>query len=169
MDSPSHVYFGCSEPSDIRCDRTISHASSQSVATELSSLMLWVCDPPHQVLAKDCPFYEVEAMSLIHGQIARLAWRSIMAASRGKVLTLYARRSVHFVWAPLMFSAGTLEGIGLFYGVSYDCNQRRVSFPVYRSKTDGLFSSSYGALRIWRNASGGASEPDAEQDYILLR
>ena len=112
MDSPSHVYFGCSEPSDIRCDRTISHASSQSVATELSSLMLWVCDLPHQVFAKDCPFYEVEAMSLIHGQIARLAWRSIMAASRGKVLTLYARRSVHFVWAPLMFSAGTLEGIG---------------------------------------------------------
>jgi len=28
-----------------------------------------------------------------------------MAASRGKVLTLYAHRLVHFVWAPLMLSA----------------------------------------------------------------
>ena len=111
MDSPSHVFFGCSESSHIRRDRTISHASSQSVATELSSLMLWVCDLPHQVFAKDCPFYEVEAMSLIHGQIARLAWRSIMAASRGKVLTLYAHRLVHFAWARLMLSPGALEGI----------------------------------------------------------
>jgi len=34
-----------------------------------------------------------------------------MAASRGKVLMLYAHRLVHFVWAPLMLSAGTLEGI----------------------------------------------------------
>ena len=34
-----------------------------------------------------------------------------MAASRGKVLTLYAHRLVHFAWAPLMLAAGTLEGI----------------------------------------------------------
>ena len=67
MDSPSHVYFGCSESSHIRRDRTISRASPQSVATALSSSMLWVCDLPHQVFAKDFSFYEVDAMSLIHG------------------------------------------------------------------------------------------------------
>ena len=82
---------------------------------------------------------------------------------------LYAHRLVHFVWAPFMLSAGTLEGISFFYCVPYDCNQRRVSSPIYRSRTGGLFSSSYGALQIWRSASGGSSEPDAEQDYILLR
>ena len=111
MDSPCCVYFGCSEPSHFRCDSPTTHASSQSVAAELSSSMPGVCDLPHQIVAKDLPLYEVEAMSLIHGQIARLAWPRIMAASGGKVLTLYAHRLVHFVWAPLMLSAGTLEGI----------------------------------------------------------
>jgi hypothetical protein len=92
----------------------------------------------------------------------------IMAASRGKVWhsTLIA---CSFIWAPLMLSAGTLEGISFVLWRTYDCNQRRVSSPIYRSRTGGLFSSSYGALQIWRSASRGSSEPDAEQDYILLR
>lgn len=108
-------------------------------------------------------------MSLIQGQIARLGCPSIMAASTGKVLTLDAQRLGHFAWSPLLVSAKTLEGIGTFYGASSDCNQHGISFPIYRSWTGELFSSSYGALRIWRNASGGSSEPDAEQNYILLR
>jgi hypothetical protein len=29
--------------------------------------MLYVCDLPHQDFAKDFSFYEVDAMSLIHG------------------------------------------------------------------------------------------------------
>ena len=67
MDPPSRVYFDCSESSHIRRDRTISHASSQSVVAALSSSMLYVCDLPHQDFAKDFSFYEVDAMSLIHG------------------------------------------------------------------------------------------------------
>ena len=67
MDSPCCVYFGCSEPSHFRCDSPTTHASSQSVAAELSSSMPGVCDLPHQVVAKDLPLYEVDAMSLIHG------------------------------------------------------------------------------------------------------
>ena len=112
MDSPSRVYFGYLEPSNFRRDRTTSHASSQSVAVEISSSAVGVCDRPHQVFAKDLPLYDVEAMSLIHGQISRLAWPSILAASRGKVLMLDARRPGYFAWGPLLVSARTPEGIG---------------------------------------------------------
>ena len=51
-------------------------------------------------------------MSLIYGLIARLAWPSIMAASRGKVATLDVRRPGHFAWGPLLVSAGAPEGTG---------------------------------------------------------
>ena len=112
MDSPSRAYLGFSKPSHFRCVPTISHASSQSVAVEISSSAVGVCDRPHQVFAKDLPLYDVEAMSLIHRQIARLAWPIIMAASRGKVLTLDARRPGYFAWGPLLVSARTPEGIG---------------------------------------------------------
>ena len=84
MDSPCCVYFGCSEPSHFRCDSPTTHASSQSVAAELSSSMPGVCDLPHQIVAKDLPLYEVEAMSLIHGQIARLVWPALWLLVEGR-------------------------------------------------------------------------------------
>ena len=87
MDSPSRVYFGHSNPSRFQCE----HTSSQPIAAELTPRALGVCDVYHQVFAQERPPYEIEAMSPIHGQIARLAWPSLMAACRGKVLALDAR------------------------------------------------------------------------------
>ena len=154
MDSPSRVYFGDSDPSHFRCDPTIFHASSKSLAAEISSSARGVCDRPHQVFAKDLPLYDVEVMSLIHEQIARLAWPSIMAASRGKVLTLDAQRPGNFAWGPFWSPLGHRKASVLFCGASSDCNQRGNSSPIYRSRTAGLCSSLNGALRIWRNAFG---------------
>jgi hypothetical protein len=95
----------------------------------LPSSIVGVCDRPHQVFAKHFPLYEVEAMSLIHGQIARLAWPSIMATSRGKVLTLDVQRSGHFAWGPLLVSAGTPEGIGFALRRIFRLQSARKFFP----------------------------------------
>jgi len=68
-------------------------------------------------------------MSLIQGQIARLAWPSIMAASRGKVLTLDAQSPAHFAWGLLLVSAGTPEGIGFVLRPIFRLQSARKFFP----------------------------------------
>ena len=112
MDSLDKLHFGAAKLSHSRNENTSAHVASRSIASELKSGAREVCDLPHQLFAQDLPLYEVEAMSLIHGLIVRLAWPSIMAASRGKVATLDVRRPGHFAWGPLLVSAGAPEGIG---------------------------------------------------------
>jgi len=68
-------------------------------------------------------------MSFIHGLIARLAWPSIMAASRGKVATLDVRRPGHFAWGPLLVSAGAPEGIGFVFRRIFRLKSARDVFP----------------------------------------
>ena len=169
MDSPSRVYFGYSDPSHFRCDPTISHASSKSLAAEISSSARGVCDRPHQVFAKDLPLYDVEVMSLIHGQIARLAWPSIMAASRGKVLTLDAQRPGNFAWGPLLVSAGTPEGIGFVLRRIFRLQSARKFFPDL-SIEDGrvVLISEWGSANL-EECLWDPSDPDAEHDCMLMR
>ena len=93
-------------------------------------------------------------MSLIHGLIARLAWPSIMAASRGKVATLDVRRPGHFAWGPLLVSAGAPEGIGFVLRRILRLKSARDVFPNLSVEGGGLSLSQNGALRIWKNVFG---------------
>lgn len=126
-------------------------------------------DLPKQIFARDLPLYEVEAMSLIHGQIARMAWPSIMAASRGKVLTLDASRPGHFAWGPLMISAGTPEGVGFVLRRMFRLKSARSFFPniTIEGGRVGL-TSEWGAANL-EECLWDPSDPEAEQDCMLMR
>ena len=126
-------------------------------------------DLPKQIFARDIPLYEVEAMSLIHGQIARMAWPSIMAASRGKVLTLDASRPGHFAWGPLMISAGTPEGVGFVLRRMFRLKSARSFFPniTIEGGRVGL-TSEWGTANL-EECLWDPSDPEAEQDCMLMR
>lgn len=126
-------------------------------------------DLPKQIFARDLPLYEVEAMSLIHGQIARMAWPSIMAASRGKVLTLDASRPGHFAWGPLMISAGTPEGVGFVLRRMFRLKSARSFFPniTIEGGRVGL-TSEWGTANL-EECLWDPSDPEAEQDCMLMR
>lgn len=126
-------------------------------------------DLPKQIFARDIPLYEVEAMSLIQGQIARMAWPSIMAASRGKVLTLDASRPGHFAWGPLMISAGTPEGVGFVLRRMFRLKSARSFFPniTIEGGRVGL-TSEWGAANL-EECLWDPSDPEAEQDCMLMR
>ena len=154
MDSPDKLHFGAAKLSHSRNDNTSAHVASRSIAPELKSGAREVCDLPHQLFEQDLPLYEVEAMFLIHGLIARLAWPSIMAASRGKVATLDVRRPGHFAWGPLLVSAGAPEGIGFVLRRILRLKSARDVFPNLSVEGGGLSLSQNGALRIWKNVFG---------------
>ena len=165
MDSPSRVYFGRSNPSHLQCE----HTSSQPIAAELTPRALGVCDAPHQVFAQERPLYEIEAMSLIHGQIARLAWPSIMAASRGKVLALDARRPGHFAWGPLLVSAGAPEGVSFVLRRILGLKSARSFFPNLSIEGGRVvLISEWGSANL-EECLWDPSDPEAEQDCMLMR
>jgi len=169
MDSPSRVYFEHSKPSHFQPENTVAHASSQPDAPEVNSRAPGRDDLPKQIFARDLPLYEVEAMSLIHGQIARMAWPSIMAASRGKVLTLDASRPGHFAWGPLMVSAGTPEGVGFVLRRIFRLKSARSFFPniTIEGGRVGL-TSGWGTANL-EECLWDPSDPEAEQDCMLMR
>ena len=154
MDSPSKLHFGAAKLSHFWNENTSAHVSLRSIVPKLKSGAREVCDLPHQLFAQDLPLYEVEAMSLIHGLIARLAWPSIMAASRGKVVTLDVRRPGHFAWGPLLVSAGAPEGIGFVLRRILRLKSARDVFLNMSIEGGGLSLSQNGALRIWKNVFG---------------
>ena len=154
MDSPDKLHFGAAKLSHFRNENTSAHVASRSIASELKSGARGVCDLPYQLFEQDLPLYEVEAMSLIHGLIARLAWPSIMAASRGKVATLDVRRPGHFAWGPLLVSAGAPESIGLVLRRILRLKSARDVFPNLSVEGGGLSLSQNGTLRIWKNVFG---------------
>ena len=92
-----------------------------------------------------------------------------MAASRGKVLALYAHRLVHFVWAPLMLSAGTPEGIGFVLRRIFRLQSVRKFFPNL-SIEDGrvVLISEWGSANL-EEWLWDPSDPDAENYCMLMR
>jgi len=108
-------------------------------------------------------------MSLIHGQIARLAWPSIMAASRGKVLKLDAQRPGHFAWGPLLVSAGTPEGISFVLWRIFRLQSAQKFFPNL-SIEDGRVVpiSEWGSANL-EECPWDPSDPDAENYCMLMR
>ena len=169
MDSPDKLHFGAAKLSHSRNDNTSAHVASRSIAPELKSGAREVCDLPHQLFAQDLPLYEVEAMSLIHGLIARLAWPSIMAASRGKVVTLDVRRPGHFAWWPLLVSAGAPEGIGFVLRRILRLKSARDVLP--NMSIEGrqvVLISEWGSANL-EECLWDSSDPEAQQDCMLMR
>jgi len=108
-------------------------------------------------------------MSLIHGLIARLAWPSIMAASRGKVVTLDVRRPGHFAWWPLLVSAGAPEGIGFVLRRILRLKSARDVLP--NMSIEGrqvVLISEWGSANLVE-CLWDSSDPEAQQDCMLMR
>ena len=169
MDSPDKSHFGAAKLSHFRNENTSAHVASRSIASELKSGAREVCDLPHQLFEQDLPLYEVEAMSLIHGLIARLAWPSIMAASRGKVATLDVRRPGHFAWGPLLVSAGAPEGIGFVLRRIFRLKSARDVFPNLSIEGGRVvLISEWGSANL-EECLWDPSDPEAQQDCMLMR
>lgn len=108
-------------------------------------------------------------MSLIHGQIARLVWPSIMAVSRGKVLALDAQRPGHFAWGPLLVSAGAPEGVSFVLRPILRLKSARSFFPNLSIEGGRVvLISEWGSANL-EECLWDPSDPEAVQDCMLMR
>ena len=145
MDSPDKLHFGAAKLSHFRNENASARVASRSIASELKSGAREVCDLPHQLFEQDLPLYEVEAMSLIHGLIARLAW------------------------GPLLVSAGAPEGIGFVLRRILRLKSARDVFPnLFVEGGRVVLISEWGSANL-EECLWDPSDPEAQQDCMLMR